>query len=92
MKQGMTKKLAPKDRRLSAWWKKRDTARKPKQEAHAAALAPAVQEEPAGEAFFKMQKLLTQQRYGEVLSALGVPGSFVSDRRKREFFDPIPSL
>lgn len=50
MKQGETKKLAPKDRRLSAWWKKRDTARKPKQEAHAAALAPAVQEEPAGEA------------------------------------------
>jgi hypothetical protein len=44
------------------------------------------QAEPCGEAFFKMQKLLTERKYGEVLTALGVPGSFVSDKRKKEFF------
>ena len=44
------------------------------------------QEEPCGEAFYKMQRLLTERRYGDVLSALGVPGSYVSDRRKKEFF------
>ncbi len=49
------------------------------------------QEEPCGEAFFKMQKMLTEKRYGEVLSALGVPGSFVSPRRKNEFFDRLDS-
>lgn len=47
------------------------------------------QEEPCGEAFFKLQKLLTERRYGDVLSALGVLGSFVSDKRKREFFAKI---
>jgi hypothetical protein len=47
MKQGMAKKLAPKDKHTTAWWKRRDDGRKGKQEAHAAALAPAVQEEGA---------------------------------------------
>lgn len=44
------------------------------------------QEEPCGEAFYKMQRLLTERRYGDVLSALGVPGTYVSDRRKKDFF------
>ena len=44
------------------------------------------QEEPCGEAFFKLQRQLTEKKYGDVLAALGVPGSFVSERRKKEFF------
>lgn len=44
------------------------------------------QEQPCGEAFFRVQRMLTERRYGEVLSALGVPGTFVSERRKKEFF------
>jgi hypothetical protein len=48
-----------------------------------------VQAKPCGEAFFKMQQLLTQRRYGDVLTALGVPGSFVSERRKRDFFERL---
>lgn len=44
------------------------------------------QEEPWGKSFFEMQKLLTQQRYGDVLSVLGVSGNFMSDKRKKEFF------
>ncbi len=43
------------------------------------------QEEPWGEQYFKMQRLLTEKKYGEVLSVLGVPGSFMSERRKNEF-------
>jgi hypothetical protein len=44
------------------------------------------QEEPCGEAFFAMQRLLTEKKYGDVLSALKVPGSYVSERRKNDFF------
>lgn len=44
------------------------------------------QEEPCGEEFFKVQRLLTERRYGEVLSVLGVSGAFVSEKRKKEFF------
>jgi hypothetical protein len=44
------------------------------------------QEEPCGPDFYELQKLLTQKRYGEILSALGVPGSFVSAGKKTEFF------
>jgi len=47
------------------------------------------QEEPVGESFFKLQKLLTEKKYGDVLSALGVPGSYVSERRKKEFFERL---
>jgi hypothetical protein len=38
MKQGQKRKLVPKDKHLTASWKKRDDARKAKQEAHAANL------------------------------------------------------
>lgn len=44
------------------------------------------QEEPCGPEFFEVQKLLTQKRYGEILSVLGVPGTFVSGTKKRAFF------
>lgn len=42
------------------------------------------QEEPVGEAFYRLQKQLTQRQYGDILQALGTTGTFVSDRRKRE--------
>lgn len=44
------------------------------------------QEEPSGEAFYRLQRVLTERRYGDVLSALGVAGSYVSERRKKDFF------
>ncbi|MDO8551279.1 MAG: hypothetical protein Q7S03_01180 [bacterium] len=42
------------------------------------------QDEPVGENFWTLQKLITTRNYGEILSALGVPGTFVSDRRKTQ--------
>lgn len=44
------------------------------------------QEEPCGEDFYSMQKLLTERKYGDILSALGVSGSYISEKRKKEFF------
>lgn len=42
------------------------------------------QEEPVGESFYRLQKLITSRSYGEILSAIGVSGNFVSDKRKKE--------
>ena len=50
------------------------------------------QAEPCGASFFRLQKLLTERRYGEILSVLEVPGSFVSERRKKEFFIKLDGL
>lgn len=47
------------------------------------------QEEPCGDQFFAMQRLLTERRYGEVLSVIGVAGSYVSERRKETFFERL---
>jgi hypothetical protein len=44
------------------------------------------QEEPCGEAFYAMQKLVTEKKYGDVLSAIGVSGSYISESRKKDFF------
>lgn len=44
------------------------------------------QDEPVGESFFEMEKLLTAAKYGDVLKAMGVSGKFVSEPRKRDFF------
>jgi len=49
------------------------------------------QEEPCGESFYAMQRLLTEKRYGDVLSVLKVPGSYMSERRKKEFFARLDS-
>jgi hypothetical protein len=43
------------------------------------------QEEPVGEAFFELRNLVIKRSYGEVLSVLGVEGSFVSEKRKTAF-------
>lgn len=42
------------------------------------------QDEPVGESFYRMQKLLTQRRYGDILSVFETSGSFISERRKKE--------
>lgn len=47
------------------------------------------QSEPVGQDFYKLQTLMTSRKYAEVLSALNVPGSFVTERRKRELLDLI---
>jgi len=49
------------------------------------------QAEPVGEDFYKLQKLVTSRKYGDVLSALGVSGNFVSERRKRDLLERINS-
>ncbi len=47
------------------------------------------QEEPCGEQFYAMQRLLTERRYGEVLSVIGVTGSYISESRKYTFFERL---
>lgn len=43
-------------------------------------------EEPAGEEYFKLQKMITTRNYADVLSVLGVEGSFMTESRKKDFF------
>lgn len=50
------------------------------------------QEEPVGEAFYKLQRQLTERRYGDVLAAIGATGSFVSEKRKRETLQRLDTL
>lgn len=47
------------------------------------------QEEPCGEAYFSMQKLVTEKKYGDILSVMGVSGSYVSEARKKAFFERL---
>ncbi len=47
------------------------------------------QEEPCGSEFFKVQKLLTEKKYGDVLAVLEVTGNFISEGRKRSFLAKI---
>ncbi len=49
-------------------------------ESHAEAL-----EEPVGEDFFALRKLITQRSYAEIFAALKVDGQFVTQRRKGAF-------
>lgn len=50
------------------------------------------QDEPLSETFYRLQKQLTQRAYGEILSALGTSGNFVSERRKRETLARLNTL
>lgn len=50
------------------------------------------QDEPVGESFYTLQRLITSRNYGEVLSVLGVTGNFVSDRRKNEVLARLNSI
>lgn len=49
-------------------------------------------EEPVSPSFFTLQKLIARRNYGEVLSALDVPGDFVSDKRKGEVLTKLRTL
>lgn len=42
------------------------------------------QEEPVGENFYGLQKLITTRDYGDILSVLGTSGHFVNEKRKKE--------
>jgi hypothetical protein len=49
------------------------------------------QEEPLGESFYRLQKLITTRSYGDILAAMGVSGTFVSERRKKEVLERLNS-
>lgn len=40
------------------------------------------QDEPVGESFYALQKLIASRTYGDILAAMGVPGNFMSQGRK----------
>lgn len=42
------------------------------------------QDEPVGENFYRLQKLVASRSYGEILSALGAAGTFVSEKNKKK--------
>ncbi len=43
------------------------------------------QAEPVGAEYFKLQKLVVTRSYAEVLNAMGIEGSFMSDARQKAF-------
>lgn len=49
------------------------------------------QDEPVGDDFFRLQKMVVERNYGEILSALGVSGRFVSQKRKNELLRRLQS-
>ncbi|MFH0891690.1 MAG: hypothetical protein V1867_02825 [Candidatus Falkowbacteria bacterium] len=46
-------------------------------------------DEPCGEAYYKLRKMVTQRNYAEVLSVLGVEGQFVNASRKKKLLDRL---
>lgn len=49
-------------------------------------------EEPVGENFFRLRKLMIQKNYAEVLSVLNVEGSFVSASRMEAFIERLNQI
>ena len=47
------------------------------------------QDQPVGESFYALRKLVTSRSYGDILEVLGVPGSFASATRKRDFLRKV---
>lgn len=47
------------------------------------------QDEPVGKDYFELQKLVTRRSYAEVLSVLGVEGSFMSLARQNKFLQKL---
>ncbi len=56
-------------------------------ESHAESL-----DEPVDETFYELQKLVTERRYGDILSSLGVHGRLVSESRKKRLFERMNSI
>lgn len=49
-------------------------------------------EEPVGEDFFKLQKLITKRAYADIFAAIdGLDGNFVTEPRKKVFFSRVKS-
>ncbi|MFA6535832.1 MAG: hypothetical protein WCT25_00180 [Candidatus Paceibacterota bacterium] len=44
------------------------------------------QSEPCGADFFRLQKLIATKSAGDVLTAIGIPGAYANQTRKRAFF------
>jgi hypothetical protein len=49
-------------------------------------------DEPCGEAFYRCRKLLTQRSYGDLLTAMGVPGTFISEKKKTALLTKLDQL
>jgi len=49
-------------------------------------------EEPVGEAFYELQKVVLERRYGDILASLGIPGRLVSEQRKRRLFERMGGI
>ncbi|MDQ7814584.1 MAG: hypothetical protein RDU25_02165 [Patescibacteria group bacterium] len=49
-------------------------------------------EEPVSDAYYTLQRQVAERRYGEVLQAMGVPGHFMSEARKRKLLDRMGGL
>lgn len=47
------------------------------------------QAEPVGPEYFKLQKLVVTRNYADVLSAMGIEGSFMSDARQKAFLTKL---
>lgn len=47
------------------------------------------QGEPVGQSFYDLNNLITTRNYADVLSILGVSGSFISERRKNDVLDRL---
>ena len=47
------------------------------------------QDEPVGKDYFELQKLVVSRSYAEVLSVMGIEGSFMSDARKNKFLQKL---
>lgn len=47
------------------------------------------QDEPVGEEFFKLRRLIVSRNYADVLSVMGVEGSFMSEARKKSFLQKL---
>jgi hypothetical protein len=49
-------------------------------------------EEPCGKDWYELRKLITEKKYGDVLGALGVSGTFISEAKKKTFLNRANSL
>lgn len=49
-------------------------------------------DEPVGESFYALQKQIGERRYGEILQAMGVPGHFVSESRKKKLLSRMDNM
>jgi len=49
-------------------------------------------EEPCGTEYFEIRKLVTKRNYADIMHALGIEGTFVTDQRKAAFMGKLEAL